>query len=283
LRKSVDRVDLSDRLFVNSAVAGHVPYQDIQEEFKPYTVCETTDHGWVWQIAIKSRIGTGMLFDRNITDEEEAKKYFCKYWDHRIAPENLKILKWDPFYLRDPWKGNVVCLGLSSGFIEPLESTGVGTAIVAATRLSNILKERAFQQYDIDFYNSQLVTLFEDAADFVAAHYAENKKQSEFWDHVRNKFVPSEKMKLILDDFNNVDKPVHYDGNLFRFFNGVGWTLLMIQLGFKVLPKSLPVSSEQGRYELIKDYVEITKYRWNHSSNHLEEIKMYNDIANLNK
>jgi hypothetical protein len=63
----------------------------------------------------------------------------------------------------------------------------------------------------------------------------------------------------------------------------VGWTLLMIQLGFKVLPKSLPVSSEQGRYELIKDYVEITKYRWNHSSNHLEEIKMYNDIANLNK
>jgi len=283
LRKNVDKVNLSDRLFVNTAVAGHVPYQNKQEEFKPYTVCETTDHGWVWQIAINSRIGTGMLFDRNLTDENEAKQYFCNYWNHRINPENLRVLKWDPFYLKDPWKGNVVCIGLSSGFIEPLESTGVGTAIIAATRLSNVLKERSFQQYDIDQYNAQLVTLFEDAADFVAAHYAANKKQSKFWNHVRNKFVPSEKMNLILADFENPYIPVHYDGNLFRFFNGVGWTLLMLQLGYNMKPKSINVDHEIARYKLIQHYVESKKYKWNKTRHHLEEISMLNEIANFKK
>ena len=118
-------IDLSDRLYTNTAVAGRIEYQDRDTEMHPYTHACAMDDGWVWITPITSRIGSGMVFNRDITDIEDAKESFCNFWEGRISKDELKVLQWNPVMSSEPWRGNVVSIGLSSGFIEPLESTGI--------------------------------------------------------------------------------------------------------------------------------------------------------------
>jgi len=69
------------------------------------------------------------------------------------------------------WEGNRVSIGLSSGFIEPLESTGVGMITAGITQLCNAIREEYVTQLDIDYFNLQLSIIYEDCADFVSMHY----------------------------------------------------------------------------------------------------------------
>ena len=134
LKEERDRVDLQGRLFVNTAVAGHVSYLEegdckckggTNSEKHPYVECPAVSDGWIWKIPLQTRIGSGMLFNRDITDVEDAKDAFVAYWDGRVDRDSLKIIDWTPYYDRDIWQNNVISIGLSAGFIEPLESTGV--------------------------------------------------------------------------------------------------------------------------------------------------------------
>jgi tryptophan halogenase len=140
LRTPNTRIDLSNRLFVNTAVVCQIPYENRKEEFKPYAICDATDHGWLWKIGVSSRIGSGMVFNRNITSIDEAKEYFVKYWNNRIPVEKVRAINWDPYYIKDQWSGNVVNIGLSAGFIEPLESTGIALIIEGIVHVNNFIK-----------------------------------------------------------------------------------------------------------------------------------------------
>ena len=80
-------------------------------------------------IPVADRIGSGFIFNRKITDPEDAKKFFVKHWDNRIKKQNLKVIDWTPYYDKKMWDKNVVSIGLSAGFIEPLESTGLMLAM----------------------------------------------------------------------------------------------------------------------------------------------------------
>jgi len=89
LNHEPDRVNLDGRLFCDTAIAGHVPYQDIDKELHPYVISEQVEHGWVWNIPVQSRIGSGLVFNRTQTSIEEAKDFFVNYWDNRISKDNL--------------------------------------------------------------------------------------------------------------------------------------------------------------------------------------------------
>ena len=77
-------VDLSDRLFTNTAVAGRIEYKDKDTEMHPYTHACAVDTGWVWITPITTRMGSGHVFNRDITPIEEAKDIFCNFWEGRI-------------------------------------------------------------------------------------------------------------------------------------------------------------------------------------------------------
>ena len=63
LKNKRERVDLSDRLFCDTAIAAHVPYIDRKDELHPYVISHAVDHGWVWNIPLQTRIGTGLVFN----------------------------------------------------------------------------------------------------------------------------------------------------------------------------------------------------------------------------
>jgi tryptophan halogenase len=279
LRKSERKIDLTDRLFVNTAVVHQIPYKDRPNEFKPFAECDAVDHGWIWKIGVANRIGSGMVFNRHITDVEEAKEYFANYWEGRIKKENVRAINWDPFYNEDPWTGNVVQIGLSGGFIEPLESTGVGLITVGITQLSNTLHEQYYTKNDIDLFNTFMCTLFEDCVTFVSMHYANNNRTSKFWKHVQDTFVPSERMLHYLDRLKNPDIKVPVDSKYNYMFGGSSWTMCLQQLGYEITPRNIPYTQEHARELLTKVYVEFEKNKHVWSRHHSSEVDRITELT----
>lgn len=281
LKKSKKRINLEGRLFVNTAVVCQVPYENRREEFKPYAICDAVDHGWIWKIGVSSRIGSGMVFNRNITDPEEAKKYFVQYWNNRIKKENVRVINWDPFYNEDQWSGNIVQIGLSAGFIEPLESTGVGLITVGITQLSNAIFEQFYSHNDVNNFNSQMVTLFEDCVDFVSMHYANNNRTSKFWNYVKETFVPSDRMLHHLEVLKNPNVKVPVDSKYNYMFGGSSWSMCLQQLGYEIAPRNISYTDEESRGIIYEYYVEHEKHKHVWSRHHSSEIDRLNELHNL--
>ena len=281
LRTPIDRINLDKRLFVNTAVVCQIPYENRKEEFKPYAICDATDHGWIWKIGVSSRIGSGMVFNRNLTSIDEAKAYFVKYWNNRIPVEKVRAINWDPYYIEDQWSGNVVNIGLSAGFIEPLESTGIGLITAGIIQLSNTIKDRHYVDIDRKNFNVQMIMVFEDAVDFVSAHYANNYRDSKFWNYVKETFIPSDKMFHQIDELKNPHIEVPYDGKAHYFFTGCNWTLLLQQLGYAVAPRSININKEAAAELLVGNYIEFEKNRHVWCRHHSNEIDRIAELRNF--
>jgi|TARA_B100000029_G_C17589618_1_gene962103 tryptophan halogenase len=235
LRDKRDRVDLTDRLYVDTAVAGPVEYQDRVSEFKPYTTCTAVDPGWIWNTPLQSRIGTGLVFNRTITPPEEAANFFCDHWNGRITPDDLKIIDWTPYYDKNMWEGNVVSIGLSAGFLEPLESTGLALIMESIATLNKLLNSGFYNEHDINYFNNRMVFSFEQCIDFVNAHYSKSTIQSPFWKYVRQNYKMSAAQEFYLKNMSSDDKSI--SGGKGFVFGAANWVHWLIQMGYDINPK----------------------------------------------
>ena len=221
LGNNKDRVDTTNRLFCDTAVAGHVEYNDKEKEFKPYVTSSAVDHGWIWNIPIQSRMGSGLVFNRTITSIETAKEYLINYYpDNKVT--NLKVIDWTPYYLKRQWKGNIVNIGLSSGFVEPLESTGLMIIMESIKLLV-----RNLQDGSVEKFNNKMVDNYEDVIDFINMHYQYSNIISDFWNYVRGNIISSHKTehyKNILKYGIKIDDSV---GN--NIFDNGSWICWMLQ------------------------------------------------------
>tara|TARA_B100000287_G_C20672092_1_gene793795 strand:- start:2346 stop:3821 length:1476 start_codon:yes stop_codon:yes gene_type:complete len=225
-----DNIDLNDRLFIDSALAGRVKYQTDKEQH-PYTNCEAVEHGWIWKIPTKSRIGTGYCFNRSITPIEEAKQAFVNYWNNRITEDELKLLDWKPQMCKQFWKGNVVSIGLSAGFIEPLESTGLALMIRGCETLEESIYGSFYNpKIEIPIYNDRMFASFETAIDFVNMHYAYSERKGKFWDYVRANWNKSGMQQLMEDYIMDPELMTQQIDKLSSFFGGSNWHAWLLQL-----------------------------------------------------
>jgi len=252
LNHKPNKVTLEGRLFCDTAIAAHVPYNNIKEEFRPYVRSEQVEHGWVWDIPVQSRIGSGLVFNRSITDIEEAKEYFIKYWDNRITKDDLKVIDWTPFYNTNMWHENVVSIGLSGGFIEPLESTGIAMIIVGVEQLAFAIAARFYTQASIDYYNNLMANYYEDAVDFVSMHYALPTKESKFWNWVKETFIKSERQEFYESQMLKTtgDLPITGSGYMFC---GSNWICWLIQMGYKINPSNDGVTDQASLDVLLRN------------------------------
>jgi len=270
-----DTVNLRDRLFCDTAVAGHIPYNDIENELRPYVICDAVDHGWIWNIPVQSRIGSGLVFNRSITDPEEAKDYFVKYWDNRVKRESLKVIDWTPYYHNNFWENNVVCIGLSAGFIEPLESTGVALICAGIIELAEAIKGSCYNQQDIQLYNSKMKCFFENAVDFVNMHYSRSQKNGRFWDWVKETHVMSETQKYYEFEIENNPYEIPMDGDF--MFIGQNWSVWLCQLidQEKIIPKYDGIEKSESK-KMILDFYKNELEKHKNSINHKEYVDEFN-------
>ncbi|WP_345316684.1 tryptophan 7-halogenase [Ferrimonas gelatinilytica] len=164
----------------NRAVALQLPYQDGQAP-RPYTTATALGEGWVWEIDLQGRRGNGYVYDGNRLTEAEAEaqlRTFLGCGDQGDA----KHLKMKIGCLREFWVGNCVAVGLSGGFIEPLESTGLHLINLSVRLLATHLNQARPAQAVRDNYNRLLNGIYDDLKRFIILHYClTDRDDTEFW------------------------------------------------------------------------------------------------------
>jgi len=222
-------VDLSDDLFCDTAIAAHIPYANTEKEMTPYVTSEACDIGWIWSIPVRDRIGSGIVFNRNITPIDEAAEHLCKYWQHRVTKDNLTTINWNPYYDSKMWKGNVVNIGLSAGFIEPLESTGVALIMEGIYQLSQRISDLNYNTLDKDIFNLSMTSFFQESVDFVKMHYYQNERTSDFWKYVDQNYKMSNKHRHYLHTLATMHTVPILDKKT-NFFTANNWVVWLIQM-----------------------------------------------------
>ena len=176
--------DTSNILPIDRAIPQQVPYDF--KETPAFTTCEATKHGWIWQIPIGDRFGTGYLYSSKFTEDEEAQKQYDKWLREKfnVGLETDRIIRYKPGYYEDYWIGNCLAIGLSSGFIEPLEATGIQIIIQQVQEFMIINSTLKNLEYNRMIANKGNRTLYKDIIDFVALHYCTNRTDSLFWNYM---------------------------------------------------------------------------------------------------
>tara|TARA_B100002019_G_scaffold204781_1_gene177629 strand:- start:965 stop:2464 length:1500 start_codon:yes stop_codon:yes gene_type:complete len=241
-------IDLSDRLFIDTAFATKVEYENKSQEMHPYTDCAALEHGWRWRIPTRSRIGTGYCFNRSITDPDVVADAFVEHWNNRIKKEDLRMLDWKPQYVEKFWEGNVVPIGLSAGFIEPLESTGLALMIRGCEFLEECMVDCFYNPYETGIYDIRMKCAFESAVDYVNMHYSYCERKGKFWDYVRLSHEKSGMQKYMEDQINDPHLTTFQQHRSSSFFGGSNWHVWLLQL-MSEIPK------KEYWYKDVKDIV----------------------------
>jgi tryptophan halogenase len=220
---------------VNRAVAASVPYVDKAPEAHPYTRADAHEHGWTWSIPLQSRIGSGYVYHGDFCTRDQAEQSFRQYWgEERLRNVEVKHIAFDSDTLREPWVANVVCVGLSAGFVEPLEATGLNWMIGAADLLSVSLGAQYFDEHTIERYNSMMVGYIHDVHDFIDAHYKLSaRRDSEFWRYQTSRPYPERllrRLEVYAAEMPNNENRVK---SFSWAYNEVSWLDILNGYGFK--------------------------------------------------
>ena len=193
----------------------------------PYTRATARKAGWQWRIPLQHRTGNGYVFDINAISEDEATATLLANLDGERLAEP-RTLRFTTGIRREPWKRNVVSMGLASGFLEPLESTSIHFIQSALARLVEWLPDRGFDPASTAKYNALTRFEYERCRDFLVLHYRANGRVGEpFWDARRHAPISDELAeKLALFQSH---------GRIHRFadelFTETGWLQVMVGQG----------------------------------------------------
>lgn len=178
-------ISFSDLLPNDSAVSTHLEYTDKQNQLNPYTECTAIDNGWVWNIPLWDRIGSGYVYSSKYLTKEQSLIEFEQYLKDKGFDTSKCVFNHIDMRVgrhKRFWVDNVVAVGLSSGFIEPLESNGLFTVCRNLISLVKVLRRGVPSQFSKDIYNSDMKLVFDEFADFVASHYALSQRQdTPYW------------------------------------------------------------------------------------------------------
>lgn len=197
-------ISFKDVLLNDTAIAGRVAYEDKNRELINTTDCTALRNGWVWRTPTWSRIGSGYVFSSQFTTNEQAEQEFrqhlTKVYDKKRAEEvELRTINIRHGKRKEAWIKNCVGIGLSYGFLEPLEATGLFTTHENAIRLLDALQRRDgfISEIDRSSFNLACDYDIESMKDFIAIHYVLSQREdSEYWKYVVNdmKVVSSEEL-----------------------------------------------------------------------------------------
>ena len=174
----------------NKAWATHIPYTDKNTQLQPFTNCTALNNGWAWNIPLWSRIGAGYAYSDKYISDDEALEEFKNYIRTNYEKIPIDSLDFKPITMRNgihekTWEKNVVAIGLSSGFIEPLESTGLMTTYEWLLSLIYTLRKGFVNQWDRDSFNYALKNIYYGHANFVGMHYALSpRNDTPYWQDV---------------------------------------------------------------------------------------------------
>ena len=207
-KMGVEFKSFGDTLLNDSAIATTIPYIDKEREMENYTSCTALDAGWVWNIPLWHRIGTGYVYSSKYATQEEAEAQFRKHLasNRMLFPDADRAANCEVRHIKikhgvhdHAWEKNVVAIGLANGFIEPLESTGLMLTHECIIKLVAALTMRkgVVTQLDVDFFNHAFSEQIWGFKEFISQHYALSmRNDTPYWQKVSGNTTYNNAMNL---------------------------------------------------------------------------------------
>lgn len=173
---------LNDVLFVDRALAMQVPYERPDTPIPSYTISTAHDAGWTWDIGLHQRRGIGYVYSSRHTDDARAEQVLRNYIGPTGDALTPRLLKLNVGYREVQWVKNCVSVGLSAGFLEPLESSGIGLIETAAYLVSYLFPANGDMVPVAKLFNELMRARYERIVDFIKMHYCLTQRtDSQFW------------------------------------------------------------------------------------------------------
>ena len=259
--------DYSHWLPCNSAVAMQT---ESDQAPVPYTRSIARDSGWQWQIPLQNRVGNGLVFcDKYLNDDEAIAK--LKTNVDGAAINDPRVIKFKTGMRRKHWVKNCVAIGLSSGFLEPLESTSIHLIQKSAIRLAQLLPSNGESTTDIVEFNQQCATDFKFIRDFIILHYkVTQRRDTPFWRYCADMEIP-DSLQQKINLFVETGKIYQKSSELFA---EESWMQVMIGQG--LMPKTyhplVNSMSDDGLNKYLNDI-------WQQTHKKVESLPLHHEFV----
>ncbi len=193
-------------LFNDSALAMQVPYVDDKAPIQSATVATARPAGWVWDIGLTTRRGVGHVYSSDFADESDIERSLREYLvqyagfqPNEAEQLEYRKIRFDPGYRQQFWCGNCVAIGMSAGFIEPLEATALVLVEMAADMLCRELpRDRSTMDLVAERYNRAFRQHWLQIIDFLKLHYVLSQRTDSYWfAHRQQGSIPSSLQELM--------------------------------------------------------------------------------------
>lgn len=238
--------DYNRWLLCNRAVA--VPCSSVKPT-TPYTKSTAHTAGWQWRIPLQHRTGNGHVYCSDFISDDEAVATLMDNLDGEVMADPFHI-KYNTGRRKKFWNKNCIAIGLSSGFLEPLESTSIHLIQSGVIKLIQMFPSVNYEQTVIDEYNKQTTFEFERIRDFIILHYHANQRtDTPFWTHCREMDIP-DTLRQKMDFFKETGRVVREGSEL---FTEDAW--LQVMVGQNILPEDYHPLAEQLTSEQMREYL----------------------------
>ena len=181
-------ISWSDYLLCDRALALPLPSDG---DMAPYTRATALSAGWVWRIPLSHRVGSGYVYSSRFISDDAAARELVLHAKQDPDKAEPRLLRMRIGRRTDFWIRNCVSIGLASGFLEPIESTGIYLIQKSAEVLLELFPDAGFNEVLIRHYNRRMARVYEEVRDFIILHYVLNEREdSEFWKENRRTVLP---------------------------------------------------------------------------------------------
>ncbi|MBC6417308.1 MAG: tryptophan 7-halogenase [Prochloron sp. SP5CPC1] len=242
----------SDSLFCDRAIAIPLSTSSEKEEINPYTTATALDSGWTWHTPLYNRSGNGYVYSSSFITPEAAEQEFRNHLGAAAEGVEARHIPIRVGKTRNAWVKNCVSIGLSSGFIEPLESIGIFLIEQGIQALVDNFPDKSFNPIVRKRYNKFITYHYENIRDFIVLHYCTTQREdTPFWK--ANKYHPAipenlqenlELFKAMLPNFDLLERP--------PLFGDYSYACILLEM--KYLPEtSLPRLDYLEQEEIEKE------------------------------
>ena len=242
--------DWSQWLPCNRAIA--VPSEAVTP-LPPYTRATAREAGWQWRIPLQHRTGNGIVYCSDyISDDAAAEQLLSTLPGKALASPNQLYFKTGR--RKKFWYKNVVAIGLSAGFLEPLESTSIHLIQEGITDLIEPFTDQNFAESDIAEYNTRMDLQYERIRDFLLLHYvATERDDSEFWNYFRNMTLP-DSLKAKIENWLRRGHISRYD---FGAFLPPSWVAVLV--GQNLIPTHSDIRVDKITLQELQNQAQTMK------------------------
>lgn len=229
----------------------------------PFTRSTARSAGWQWRIPLQHRMGNGLVYASDHLSDANAEALLLANLEGEPVAEPRR-LAFQAGRRRLAWNANVVSLGLSTGFVEPLESTSIHLIQSGIVKLLALFPDRRFNPVERDEYNRQMQDVFEDVRDFIILHYkATRRDDSDFWNYCRTMSIP--------DSLQRKLELWQAKGRLFReqreLFGTASWVAVL--LGQGVVPEENEPPADALDESMVADALEKMRLSYRRMAEHM--------------